>query len=171
MSVENIKKLKAEKGFTIVELLIVIVVIGILAAIVIVAYTGITQQANNNKAKSNASSVQKVAETMNADETGSYPASIAAFSTGTTSTKLPQGVTVTSSSCTCANMAAAQTQAGTALPATSSTTAYNTVAVYRTPATGTITGGVIFHRLANGNVSDPIYYGAATSSSAYAQLP
>ena len=35
------------RGFTIVELLIVIVVIGILAAITIVAYTGITQKANN----------------------------------------------------------------------------------------------------------------------------
>lgn len=34
------------RGFTIVELLIVIVVIGILAAITIVAYTGITQQAS-----------------------------------------------------------------------------------------------------------------------------
>ncbi|MBN9397935.1 type II secretion system protein [Candidatus Saccharibacteria bacterium] len=34
------------RGFTIVELLIVIVVIGILAAITIVAYTGITQNAN-----------------------------------------------------------------------------------------------------------------------------
>ena len=34
-------------GFTIVELLIVIVVIGVLAAISVVAYTGITQKANN----------------------------------------------------------------------------------------------------------------------------
>lgn len=36
-----------QKGFTIVELLIVIVVIGILAAIVIVAYSGIQVRANN----------------------------------------------------------------------------------------------------------------------------
>jgi len=36
------------RGFTIVELLIVIVVIGILAAITIVAYTGITQNANKS---------------------------------------------------------------------------------------------------------------------------
>ncbi|HRN96873.1 MAG TPA: type II secretion system protein [Candidatus Saccharibacteria bacterium] len=37
-------------GFTIVELLIVIVVIGILASITVVAYTGITAQAKNTQA-------------------------------------------------------------------------------------------------------------------------
>lgn len=43
---------KNVSGFTIVELLIVIVVIGILAAIVIVAYNGIQTQANNTKTMS-----------------------------------------------------------------------------------------------------------------------
>jgi prepilin-type N-terminal cleavage/methylation domain-containing protein len=38
---------KRTKGFTIVELLIVIVIIGILAAIVVVSYTGVQQRANN----------------------------------------------------------------------------------------------------------------------------
>ncbi len=54
-------------GFTIVELLVVIVVIGILAAITIVAYNGITAKANAATARSNAESVQKVAEAYNAD--------------------------------------------------------------------------------------------------------
>ena len=40
--------MKRNHGFTIVELLIVIVVIGILAAIVIVAYNGIQDRAQNN---------------------------------------------------------------------------------------------------------------------------
>jgi|TARA_B100001250_G_scaffold386898_1_gene383819 prepilin-type N-terminal cleavage/methylation domain-containing protein len=40
---------RKHSGFTIVELLIVVVVIGILAAIVIVAYNGITTQAKNTK--------------------------------------------------------------------------------------------------------------------------
>jgi prepilin-type N-terminal cleavage/methylation domain-containing protein len=39
------------KGFTIVELLIVIVIIGILAAISIVAYNGITQKARESATK------------------------------------------------------------------------------------------------------------------------
>lgn len=38
-----------QKGFTIVELLIVIVVIGILAAISVVAYNSVTDRANTNK--------------------------------------------------------------------------------------------------------------------------
>lgn len=42
-----VKSKKQSKGFTIVELLIVIVVIGILAAITIVAYNGIQTRANN----------------------------------------------------------------------------------------------------------------------------
>jgi len=39
---------KRDKGFTIVELLIVVVVIAILAAITIVSYNGITQRASNS---------------------------------------------------------------------------------------------------------------------------
>ena len=40
-----VPELSTQRGFTIVELLIVIVVIGILAAITVVAYTGIQQRA------------------------------------------------------------------------------------------------------------------------------
>jgi prepilin-type N-terminal cleavage/methylation domain-containing protein len=98
MVLSNIKPRNSERGFTIVELLIVIVVIAILATITIVAYSGITSRANNTKAQANAASVQKVAEAFNADN-GRYPATVAEFTTNpatTPSTKLPSGVTVIS---------------------------------------------------------------------------
>ncbi|MEP7204973.1 MAG: type II secretion system protein [Candidatus Saccharibacteria bacterium] len=65
---------KGQSGFTIVELLIVIVVIGILAAITIVAYGGITARANTAKAQSSATNVVQVVEAYNADPlTSGYP--------------------------------------------------------------------------------------------------
>lgn len=99
MVLNNIKSRQQERGFTIVELLIVIVVIGILAGITIVAYSGITQRANQSKIQQNAASVQSVAETMNADN-GFYPALAVGTSAqfgltgGSASTKLPNGITV-----------------------------------------------------------------------------
>ena len=47
------------KGFTIVELLVVIVVIGILAAITIVSYTGLSSKANVSSLQSDLSSAKK----------------------------------------------------------------------------------------------------------------
>jgi general secretion pathway protein G len=59
-------------GFTIVELLIVIVVIGILAAIVIVAYSGVQARAEKAKIVAAASSAVKVLSAYQAIN-GSYP--------------------------------------------------------------------------------------------------
>lgn len=61
-----------QSGFTIVELLIVVVVIAILAAITIVSYNGITQQAKASAAKSTAATFQKKAELYLSSE-GRYP--------------------------------------------------------------------------------------------------
>lgn len=66
---KSIKK----QGFTIVELLVVIVVIGILAAITVVSYTGITTKANTAANQQNASSVQSAVSTKFA-ESNAYPA-------------------------------------------------------------------------------------------------
>lgn len=63
---------KHGSGFTIVELLIVIVVIGILAAITVVAYNGVSTKAKTTAAKSAAAAVAKKAEVYKV-ETGSYP--------------------------------------------------------------------------------------------------
>ena len=68
------KTLSSSKGFTIVELLVVIVVIGILAAITIVSYSGIRQRANLATLQSdlkNASTQLEVYKVSSADE--SYP--------------------------------------------------------------------------------------------------
>ena len=74
MSLKQINsKLQSKRGFTIVELLIVIVVIGILAAITIVAFNGVTASANKTAAQAAASSALKKAEAYNA-ETNGYPA-------------------------------------------------------------------------------------------------
>lgn len=64
---------KIVSGFTIVELLIVIIVIAVLATISIAAYNGMRVRADDAKNKSNAELVAEIAETINA-ETGVYPA-------------------------------------------------------------------------------------------------
>lgn len=94
MSFNNIKsRLQDERGFTIVELLIVIVVIGILAAITIVSYTGISGKANSNTAKANAQSVVQVVEAYAQDNNGAYP-SLANLTSYAGTTKLPSGLSV-----------------------------------------------------------------------------
>jgi prepilin-type N-terminal cleavage/methylation domain-containing protein len=65
---------KQKSGFTIVELLIVIVVIAILAAISIVAYNGIQNRTNDAVIQSDIAQVSKRIELYKA-ETGSYPTS------------------------------------------------------------------------------------------------
>ena len=61
-----IYKKRTNTGFTIVELLIVIVVIGILAAIVIVAYNGVQNRARNNSRVSEMQSWVKLFEAYRA---------------------------------------------------------------------------------------------------------
>lgn len=53
---------KRQEGFTIVELLIVIVVIGILATLVIVTFTGIQQKARDSKRKTDVNAIQSSLE-------------------------------------------------------------------------------------------------------------
>jgi len=63
---------KYSSGFTIVELLIVIIIIGILAAIVIVAYQGVTTRAKTSQAQATAAAAIKKAEAFNAEKSA-YP--------------------------------------------------------------------------------------------------
>lgn len=67
-------KWSKQTGFTIVELLIVIVVIGILAAITIVAYNGIQARARDNVRYSDAKVIINALELYKTDH-GTYPSS------------------------------------------------------------------------------------------------
>ncbi len=80
----NIKS--KHRGFTIVELLVVIVVIGILAAISVVSYNGITAQGNTSAAQSAANAVIAKATTFAADSTSNtWPLSYTALTQAATS--------------------------------------------------------------------------------------
>ncbi len=63
---------KKEEGFTIVELLIVIVIIGILATLVIITFTGIQQRARNTKRQTDINAIDSHLEAYNANA-GFYP--------------------------------------------------------------------------------------------------
>ena len=68
---------KYKPGFTIVELLIVIVVIGILAAITIVAFNGVQNKAKASAAQSTVSQANKKILTYAAQNSDQYPPSLA----------------------------------------------------------------------------------------------
>ena len=68
MTTKNIKN----QGFTLVELLIVIVIIAILTVVSLVAYNGLQNQAKTSAAKSAADAVAKKAELYNTAKS-SYP--------------------------------------------------------------------------------------------------
>lgn len=156
MTLNNIKTMKKDRGFTIVELLIVIVVIGILAAIVIVAYNGVQNRAKTTKAQTNASAVQKVAEAYNADN-GVYPGTIAHFAAALT-VKLPTGVTVVSAAATPFGLTASNGE---------TSVSYQYKGASATTATG---GRVQYWDFTTGAVSATvIYVGNAASGDTFAQ--
>lgn len=66
-------KLKSQKGFTIVELLIVIVVIGILAALVLNTFSGVQRRARDTQRQTDMNSLATQLEVYYNDH-GSYPA-------------------------------------------------------------------------------------------------
>lgn len=83
---------KKRTGFTIVELLVVIVVIGVLSVIVVVSYIGIRDRAMTSLFVSNLNSISKYLFTYQL-ENGVYPSDIAGLN-DLVGSKLSSGVTV-----------------------------------------------------------------------------
>lgn len=84
----------SKNGFTIVELLVVIVVIAILAAITIVSYNGIQARALANSYEVTAQSIIKKAEILY-QQTGAYPHSRNLFPTDATNpATLPSSIKI-----------------------------------------------------------------------------
>lgn len=122
-------KRKDNRGFTIVELLIVIAVIAILAAITIVSYSTVSGKANTTSALSAAEQIQRKGEVYYNEPTGGngqYPATLATL-TGATADKSWQVV----------GPVFQATAIGTTQP-----TAPNYVNYYRCGHNGTITAPV-----------------------------
>jgi prepilin-type N-terminal cleavage/methylation domain-containing protein len=64
-----------QKGFTLVELLVVIVILGILAAVVVFAVGGSTKDAKESKCKADRSTAETAVEAYTAKHEGTPPAS------------------------------------------------------------------------------------------------
>jgi len=145
MILKNIKT--KDHGFTIVELLVVIVVIGILAAITIVSYTGITARANAAATKQMASNIiSKAGIYQTEGSTLNWPLTGALAMSATNSSAAITGVTVNSSNST--GLTAASTTAisyqicGTTT-STSIPTAPATLSALNTASTGYVTGVIV----------------------------
>ena len=140
----SLQTLKDQKGFTIVELLIVIVVIGILAAITIVAFNGVQNRGRTSSAESAANTIIKKAEAANAI-TSTYPQADTGFSANRDSSLTGSGITVVNTNITAA-------------PATPAT-------VYIVPCTGTAgTGGRVTYWNYNTNSAATKSYGQPTAA-------
>ena len=84
-----IRFLKSKKGFTLIELMIVVAIIGILAAIAIPNFLTFRLKAKTSEAKSNLGAIRTVEEAYKAEEDQYYPSggTIARYPGACTTTK------------------------------------------------------------------------------------
>ena len=93
-------KMKEQKGFTLIELITVIIIIGILSAMAVPKFINLSDQANAAKCKSNQAALESAATMAYAESAGvgnpAYPAAIgdlAAFMTSGYTPNCADGVT------------------------------------------------------------------------------
>jgi len=72
----DLRKVKSKKGFTLIELMVVIVIIGILVAIALPNFISAQDRAKLSSVKANMHTVQTAVETYGVDWGGVYPASL-----------------------------------------------------------------------------------------------
>ena len=78
METEIVEVKKSDRGFTLVELLIVIVILGILATVTVFAVRGITNQGKESACAADKKTIEVAAEAYMAQK-GSYPATATAM--------------------------------------------------------------------------------------------
>ncbi len=147
------KKQTQSAGFTIVELLVVIVVIGILAAITIIAYNGVTTHAKAAvlvSDLSNAASTLEQADVVN----GQYPANLASANLKTSSGTIFQYTYTASSNTYC-------------LSGSVGAIAYNVSSATPNPNSGLCPGDSLPGSLPNGYEVATTTSGGSTSFSGY----
>ena len=160
----------SKKGFTIVELLIVIVVIGVLAAISIISFSGITSKARVSALQSDLSNNSKKLK-LYFTQYGSYPTSIDASGCPATPTidsnyclKLTSGNSISSYSGT-ANSFTLNIANGSSLYKITESTAPQSATAFTltlvSGSNGSVTGGGIFETGTSVSIS-------ATANSSYA---
>jgi general secretion pathway protein G len=80
MKLINKKRINFNRGFTFIEILVVVTIIGVLASIGIVSYQSVNEKSRDNKRKADIESIRSALEMYRADN-GNYPVSLSSLET------------------------------------------------------------------------------------------